>query len=350
MTPMMQREMQQANQLPGTDMPRLTDTPLSVLDLAPIRQGGTAADSFRESVGLAKLTERLGFTRYWLAEHHAIDGIASAATAVLIGHIAGATSRLRVGSGGIMLPNHPPLVIAEQFGTLEALYPGRIDLGLGRAPGADAATMAALRRDPYAGAEDFPERLTELQGFLGEPRPGQRVRAIPGQGTQVPLWLLGSSGYSAQLAAREGLPFAFAAQFAPGYLHEALRLYRENFRPSAMLERPYAMVGLPVIAAESDARADYLASTARQKFLNLIRGAPTRSLPPVETLDWTPVERTQVEQFLGAAVIGGPETVRHGLETFLERTGADELMLATDVFAEADRLASYEIVAEAWQS
>ncbi len=331
-------------------MSRLAKTPLSVLDLAPIRQGGTIADSFRESVDLARLTERLGFTRYWLAEHHSLDGIASAATAVLIGHLAGATSRIRVGSGGIMLPNHPPLVVAEQFGTLETLYPGRIDLGLGRAPGSDAATMAAIRRDPYAGVDDFPERLAELQGFLGEAQPGQRVRAVPGQGTEVPIWLLGSSGYSAQLAAREGLPFAFAAQFAPGYLHEALRLYRDNFRPSAVLDRPHAMVGLPVIAAASDARAEWLASTARQKFLGMVRGKRTRSLPPVERLDWTPMERVQVEQFLGAAIIGGPETVRAGLAQFLERTGADELMLNTDVYAAGDRLRSYEIVAEAWHS
>ncbi|WP_111415382.1 LLM class flavin-dependent oxidoreductase [Billgrantia lactosivorans] len=330
-------------------MPRLSDTPLSVLDLAPIREGGTIADSFAESVALARQSERLGYTRYWLAEHHSLDGIASAATAVLIGHIAGATSRLRVGSGGIMLSNHPPLVIAEQFGTLETLYPGRIDLGLGRAPGSDAATMAALRRDPYAGAENFPELLAELQGFLDDERPGQRVRAVPGQGTRVPLWLLGSSGYSAQLAAREGLPFAFAAQFAPGYLHEALRLYRDNFRPSAVLERPYAMVGLPVIAAEDDARAQFLASTTRQKFLGMVRGRRTRSLPPVETLDWTPMERVQVEQFLGAAVIGGPDTVREGLERFLELTGADELMLNTDTYASEDRLRSYEIVAEVWR-
>ncbi|KAA0009665.1 LLM class flavin-dependent oxidoreductase [Billgrantia pellis] len=331
-------------------MPRLPRTPLSVLDLAPIRQGGTIADSFAESVALAQLTERLGFSRYWLAEHHSLDGIASAATAVLIGHIAGATSRMRIGSGGIMLPNHPPLVIAEQFGTLETLYPGRIDLGLGRAPGSDAATMAALRRDPYAGVDDFPDQLAELQGFLDEERPGQRVRAVPGQGTRVPIWLLGSSGYSAQLAAREGLPFAFAAQFAPGYLHEALRLYRDNFRPSAVLDRPYAMVGLPVIAAETDEQAQFLASTTRQKFLGMVRGRRTRSLPPVETLDWTPMERIQVEQFLGAAVIGGPDTVRAGLERFLEATGADELMLNTDAYASADRLRSYEIVAEVWRS
>jgi luciferase family oxidoreductase group 1 len=331
-------------------MSRLADTPLSLLDLAPIRQGGRIADSFAESLALARLGERLGFTRYWLAEHHGIDGIASAATAVLIGHVAGGTERIRVGSGGIMLPNHPPLVVAEQFGTLQTLYPGRIDLGLGRAPGSDGATLAALRRAPRAGVDDFPQRLAELQGFLGDELPGQRVRAVPGQGTRVPIWLLGSSDYSARLAAREGLPFAFAAQFAPARLFEALRLYREQFRPSAVLERPHAMVGLPVVAAESDARAEFLASTARQKFLNLIRGRSTRALPPVKRLDATPLERAQLEQFLGAAIIGGPRTVREGLEAFLEHTGADELMLNTDVYAAEDRLASVEIVAEVWHS
>jgi len=331
-------------------MSRLADTPLSVLDLAPIREGGSAADTFRESVALARLTERLGFTRYWLAEHHSIEGIASAATAVLIGHLAGATERIRVGSGGIMLPNHPPLVVAEQFGTLETLYPGRIDLGLGRAPGSDGPTMAAMRRDPYAGVDDFPKRLAELQGYLDDERPGQRVRAVPGQGTQVPLWLLGSSDFSARLAAREGLPFAFAAQFAPAQLFEALKLYRDNFRPSAVLDRPHAMVGLPVIAADSDLQADYLASTARRKFLGMIRGQRTKALPPVEAVDWSPREQAQVEQFLGAAVIGGPETVREGLERFLELTGADELMLNTDVYAAEDRRRSYEIVAEVWRS
>ncbi|MGM0694340.1 MAG: LLM class flavin-dependent oxidoreductase [Pseudomonadota bacterium] len=330
-------------------MSRLADTPLSVLDLAPIREGGNAADTFHESVALARLTERLGFTRYWLAEHHSIEGIASAATAVLIGHIAGATERIRVGSGGIMLPNHPPLVVAEQFGTLETLYPGRIDLGLGRAPGSDGPTMAAMCRDPHAGIDDFPRRLAELRGYLDDERPGQRVRAVPGQGTKVPLWLLGSSDFSAHLAAREGLPFAFAAQFAPAQLFEALKLYRDNFRPSAVLETPHAMVGLPVIAAENDLRADYLASTARRKFLGMIRGQRTKALPPVEALDWSPREQAQVEQFLGAAVIGGPETVREGLERFLELTGADELMLNTDVYAAEDRLRSYEIVAEVWR-
>ncbi len=248
-----------------------------------------------------------------------------------------------------MLPNHAPLVIAEQFGTLETLYPGRIDLGLGRAPGSDAATMAALRRDPYAGVEDFPQRLEELQGFLGDERPGQRVRAVPGQGTRVPIWLLGSSDFSARLAAREGLPFAFAAQFAPAQLFEALRLYRDNFRPSAVLDKPHAMVGLPVVAADNDAHAEYLATTSQQKFLGMIRGRRTCARPPVEHLEMTPMEEAQLQQFLGAAIVGGPETVRDGLEAFLEQTGADELMLNTDVYAQADRLRSYEIVAEVWK-
>ncbi|MWJ27117.1 MsnO8 family LLM class oxidoreductase [Halomonas sp. ZH2S] len=328
-------------------MSQLSTTPLSVLDLAPIRQGSSAADTFRDTVSLAQLTERLGFTRYWLAEHHNIEGIASAATSVLIGHVAGQTRRIRVGSGGIMLPNHPPLVVAEQFGTLETLYPGRIDLGLGRAPGSDAATMAAMRRSAHAGVDDFPQQLAELQRYLGEPKPGQRVKAVPGQGTHVPIWLLGSSGYSAQLAARQGLPFAFAAQFAPGYLFEALRLYRDNFQPSEHLEKPHAMVGLPVIAADSDEQADFLATTAQQKFLNLIRGKRTQSLPPTEALDWNPHERAQVQQFLGAAIIGGPETVRTGLEDFIARTGADELMINSDFYRHQDRLRSYEIVAKA---
>ncbi|EPC02054.1 hypothetical protein L861_20590 [Litchfieldella anticariensis FP35 = DSM 16096] len=330
-------------------MSRLSSTLLSVLDLAPIRQGGTIADTFRETVSLAQQAERLGFTRYWLAEHHNIDGIASAATAVLIGHVAGHTARIRVGSGGIMLPNHPPLVIAEQFGTLETLYPGRIDLGLGRAPGSDGETMAAMRRDPYSGVSDFPKQVAELQRYVGDATPEQRVKAVPGQGTRVPLWLLGSSGYSAQLAARLGLPFAFAAQFAPGYLFEALRLYRDHFQPSEVLDSPYAMIGMPVIAADNDDQAQYLATTAQQKFLNLIRGKRTQSLPPVERLDWTPQEQAQVAQFLGAAVIGGPETIRAGLEDILERTQADELMLTTDVYAHQDRLRSYEIIAEVWE-
>lgn len=328
-------------------MSALASTALSVLDLAPIRQGGSAAETFQDSVSLAQLSEQLGYQRYWLAEHHNIDGIASAATAVLIGHIAEQTSRIRVGSGGIMLPNHPPLVVAEQFGTLETLYPGRIDLGLGRAPGSDGATMQAMRRHAQSGVDDFPAQLNELRGYLGDASPHQRVKAVPGQGTHVPIWLLGSSGFSAQLAAKLGLPFAFAAQFAPGYLFEALRLYRDNFQPSTHLDAPYATVGLPVIAAESDAMAEYLATTAQQKFLNLIRGKPTVSLPPVEQLDWSPMERAQVEQFLGAAIIGGPDTVKAKLADFQERTGANELMINSDFYDHQDRLRSYQIVAEA---
>lgn len=331
-------------------MSQLSRTRLSVLDLAPIREGGTIADSFNDSVCLAKLTESLGFTRFWLAEHHGLDGIASAATSVLIGHIAGHTQHMRIGSGGIMLPNHPPLVIAEQFGTLATLYPERIDLGLGRAPGSDGATMMALRRDPYAGVDDFPQRLAELQKFLGEPQPDQRVRAIPGQGTEVPIWLLGSSLYSAQLAAREGLPFAFAAQFAPAQLDEALHVYREQFRPSSVLDAPYAMVGVPLIAADTDDKAEYLASTVRQKFLGMVRGQRGRAKPPVAELDWTPSEQVQVEGFLGAAIIGGPERIESGLERFLKRTQADELMLMTDTFDLEDRLESYRIVAERWRN
>ncbi|GAB2792943.1 LLM class flavin-dependent oxidoreductase [Halomonas shantousis] len=331
-------------------MSRLSDIPLSVLDLAPITIEGTAADTFRRTVDLAQHVDRLGYHRYWLAEHHNIDGIASAATAVLIGHVAGATQRIRVGSGGIMLPNHPPLVIAEQFGTLQTLYPDRIDLGLGRAPGSDGITMQAMRRDPRSGINDFPDQLDELRRYLGDPLPDQRVRATPGQGTHVPIWLLGSSGYSAQLAAHLGLPFAFAGQFAPGYMHEAIRLYRQGFRPSEVLDKPYVMLGIPLIAADTDEEARFQATTQQQKFLNLIRGRSTRALPPVDELDWSPQERSMVAQNLGAAIVGGPQTVREELERFLERTEADELMINSDFYRHEDRLRSYEILAEVWRS
>jgi luciferase family oxidoreductase group 1 len=321
----------------------LKDVRLSVLDLAPIRDQGTVAESFENSVALAQHAENLGYHRFWLAEHHNIDGIASAATSVLIGHIAGKTSRMRIGSGGIMLPNHAPLVIAEQFGTLATLYPGRIDLGLGRAPGTDGMTLRALGRDPH-GAEDFPRMVQELAAYLDDTKPGQRIKAVPGQGTRVPLWLLGSSGYSAQLAAHLGLPFAFASHFAPGYIHEAIRLYRDNFKPSPVLDAPYLMLGVPVIAADSDEDAEYLATTHYQKFLNLIRGRSTRALPPTERMDWLPHERAQVMQSLGASVVGGPETVRAKLEAFLEATGADELMINADFYQLEHRLRSYQIV------
>ncbi|MCK2041227.1 LLM class flavin-dependent oxidoreductase [Chromohalobacter sp. TMW 2.2308] len=330
-------------------MSRLSQIPLSVLDLAPISHDGTPAETFERTVDLAQLTDTLGYNRYWLAEHHNIDGIASAATSLLIGHVASKTQRIRVGSGGIMLPNHPPLVVAEQFGTLETLYPGRIDLGLGRAPGSDGVTMQAMRRNPRAGVNDFPDRLAELRGYLGDARPDQRVKAIPGQGTHVPLWLLGSSDFSARLAAQLGLPFVFAGQFAPGYMLEAIQLYRQMFQPSDVLDAPYVMLGIPLVAADSDAHAQYLATTQQQKFLNLIRGKSTRTLPPVEALDWSPQERAMVSQNLGASIVGGPDTIRDELERFLAHTQADELMINGDFYDHDDRRRSYEILADVWK-
>ncbi|GAA3966867.1 LLM class flavin-dependent oxidoreductase [Allohahella marinimesophila] len=321
---------------------------LSVLDLAPIRDEGSIAETFDNSVRLAQRVEALGYYRYWLAEHHNIDGIASAATAVLIGHIAGKTSTMRVGSGGVMLPNHAPLVIAEQFGTLATLYPDRIDLGLGRAPGTDGETLRALGRSPQA-ADNFPQMVQELSAYLADANPRQSVKAIPGQGTRVPLWLLGSSGFSAQLAARLGLPFAFAGHFAPGYLHQAIQLYRDNFQPSTVLDKPYLMLGIPVIAADSDDEAEFLSTTHQQKFLNLLRGRSTRAQPPVEALDWHPHERARVMQMLSAAVVGGPDTVRQQLTRFLEGTGADELMINSDFYHPEDRLRSYDIVKQVAQ-
>ena len=319
----------------------------SVLDLASVREGGGVAESFRNSVELARRTEALGYTRFWLAEHHNMPGIASAATSVLIGHVAGATSTLRVGSGGIMLPNHAPLIIAEQFGTLDALYPGRIDLGLGRAPGSDQATARALGRSAEAG-DRFPQLLEELLHYLAPASPGQRIQAVPGAGAHVAVWLLGSSTFSAQLAARMGLPFAFAAQFAPRLLHEALHLYREGFQPSKFLLQPYAMVGLPLLAAESDAQAEHLATSAYQRVLRLIRGQPIFTPPPVASMDglWNEMEQAYVAGHFGAAIVGEPETVRQKLEAFLADTQADELMLASEFYRHEDRLHSYEIVAD----
>lgn len=324
---------------------RLANTPLSVLDLAHIRQGETASDAFRNSLDLARHAEQWGYKRYWVAEHHNIPGIASSATSVLIGHIAGGTSKIRVGSGGIMLPNHAPIVIAEQFGTLESIYPGRIDLGLGRAPGGDLAVTHALRRDLRSTGDDFPELLEELRQFLLERRPGQQVAAFPGAGSNVPIWLLGSSGYSAQLAGMLGLPFAFASHFQPANLLPALELYRRTFRPSESLKRPHTMAGVPVVAADTDEKARYLATTAQQSFLNLIRNRPGPLMPPVEQLDWNALEREAVNSKLGAAVIGSPATVREGLESFIEQTGVDELIIATNSYEHQDRLRSYEILA-----
>jgi len=329
-------------------MKLLSEIPLSVLDLSPIVEGGTVADSFRNSVDLARHVEKLGYTRFWLAEHHNIPGIASAATSVLIGHVAAGTTTLRIGSGGIMLPNHAPLIIAEQFGTLEALYPGRIDLGLGRAPGTDQITSRALRRD-LAAADDFPDQVQELIALLGRPNPAQRVKAIPGANSNVPVWLLGSSTFSARLAAFLSLPFAFAAHFAPRMLHEALKIYRDNFQPSTRWPEPHAMVGIPVIAAESDDEARYLSTSVLQQILNLIRHAPTPVPPPIPSMDgrWSPAEKAVVQDHLGAAIIGGPETVKAKLEEFVAATGADELMIHSGFYRHEDRKRSYEIVAQA---
>ncbi|MDN6875926.1 LLM class flavin-dependent oxidoreductase [Pseudomonas citronellolis] len=329
-------------------MKSLSETAFSMLDLVPIRDQGTVSEALNNAVEVARHVERLGFTRYWLAEHHNMDGIASSATSVLIGHIAGKTARIRVGSGGVMLPNHPPLVIAEQFGTLASLYPGRIDLGLGRAPGADQATMRALRRDRMLGdGEDFPEQVAELEMLLGPRRPQQSLLAIPGEGTRVPIWLLGSSLFSARLAAEKGLPYAFASHFAPRYLHDALRIYRQNFKPSAILEQPYAMIGVPLIAAPTDEEAEYLATTAFQRVLALIRGESLKQKPPVERMAglWLPHEQEAVGNFFGLAVIGGPEKVRSRLEILVEQTGADEIIFTSDIYDHDLRLRSLEIVA-----
>ncbi|MCA0199741.1 MAG: LLM class flavin-dependent oxidoreductase [Proteobacteria bacterium] len=323
-------------------------TQYSVLDLAPIPQGTTAGESLRHSLDLAQHAERWGYTRYWLAEHHNFPGIASAATSVVIGHIAGGTSTIRVGSGGIMLPNHSPLVIAEQFGTLESLYPGRIDLGLGRAPGTDQLTWRALRRDPGA-AERFPQDVAELQALLGPAQPDQRIRAVPGVGTQVPLWMLGSSLFGAQLAAHMGLPFAFASHFAPDALMEALDIYRARFKPSAQLAKPYAVVGVGVVAADTDAQAQRIATSVQQAFVGIIRNARTQLPPPVDDMDaiWSPAEKAHVERMLRYTFVGSAETVRAGLAKTIAETGADEIMATGMIFDHAARVRSYEILAQA---
>jgi luciferase family oxidoreductase group 1 len=326
-------------------MTSLRETPLSILDLAPIVEGGTAGQSLRNSLDLARHAEQWGYHRYWVAEHHNMPGIASSATSVLIGHLAGGTSRIRVGSGGIMLPNHSPLVIAEQFGTLEALYPGRIDLGLGRAPGTDMLTARALRRERMMAAEMFPQDVMELRSYLGPPKPDAAVRAVPGEGAHVPIWLLGSSDFSARFAASQGLPFAFASHFAPAYLHAALEIYRTSFQPSESLDRPYVMVGVNVIAAETDAAARRLFTSLLQAFAALRRGRPQPLPPPVDSMDgrWSDAERAMAEQSLKYAVVGSPETVRRGLEAVLEETQADELMLTGQIYDHAARLRSFEI-------
>lgn len=328
-------------------MPRLADTPFSVLELAPVRDDGNPAQALRNALILARHVEMLGFTRFWVAEHHNMPGIASSATAVLVGYLASGTSRIRIGSGGIMLPNHAPLLIAEQFGTLAALYPGRIDLGLGRAPGTDPSTAQALRRDRRDSAEDFPQDVEELLRLLGPTRSDQPVVAMPGADTNVPVWLLGSSLFSARLAAQKGLPFAFASHFAPHFLHEAIRLYREDFRPSPVLDRPYVMLGVPLIAAATDEEAEFLATTLYQRVLDLIRGQSTALRPPLKSMAdrWLPHEREAVGNFLGLAVIGSPEKIRARLEVLLAQTAADELIFTCDLYEPADRLRAFELLA-----
>ena len=332
----------------------LREIPLSVLDLSPIVEGGTPAESFRNSLDLAQHAEKWGFFRYWVAEHHGMPSVASSATAVLIGYIAGGTSTIRVGSGGIMLPNHAPLVIAEQFGTLESLYPGRIDLGLGRAPGTDQRTARALRRHQRVGGADFPELLTELRSYFlpYSPETSSGIRAIPGEGMSIPIWLLGSSDFSAQLAGRLGLPFAFAGHFSPDYTLPALQVYREHFRPSEVLDEPYAMVGVNVVAADTDERARYLSTSHYLSFLQAVRGERKPVQPPVEDLDsvWNDFEKFSVESQLRSSIIGSPATVRQKLQELLDATQADELMINTQMYRHEDRIRSYEIVAQVWKS
>ena len=321
--------------------------PLSVLDLAPITHGSDAAQALERSRDLARHAERWGYRRFWLAEHHGIPGIASAATAVVIAHVAAGTSTIRVGAGGIMLPNHSPLVIAEQFGTLASLFPGRIDLGLGRAPGSDPATARALRRRATAG-DDFPQDVVELLSYFEPAHPGQAIRAVPGEGLDVPVWILGSSLFGAQVAAMLGLPFAFASHFAPTHLQQAVAIYRERFEPSLQLAAPHVMLGLNVFAADTDREAALLFTSLQQAFVNLRRGTPGLLAPPDESFPSTllPYERAMLDDVLSCTVVGAPETVRRGIDDFVERTGADEVIVTSQVFDHAARLRSFEIVAE----
>ena len=323
-------------------------TPFSILDLSPIVEGGDAAQSFRNSLDLARHGEAWGYRRFWLAEHHGMPGIASAATAVLIAHVAAGTSTIRVGAGGIMLPNHSPLVIAEQFGTLESLYPGRIDLGLGRAPGSDQATARALRRNLTSDADEFPQDVIELMDYFA-PVQKRAVRAVPGAGLNIPIWILGSSLFGAQLAAALGLPFAFASHFAPAQMMQAIALYREGFRPSAQLAKPYVMLGFNVFAADTDQDARFRATSMQQAFVNLRSGRPARLPPPLEDYPNRvgPQERALLDQVLSCSAIGAPETVAADLKAFIARTGADELMITSQIFDHAARLRSYEITAAA---
>ncbi|KAF3998325.1 LLM class flavin-dependent oxidoreductase [Glaciimonas immobilis] len=321
--------------------------PISILDLVRIRQGGNARNALDNARDLALHAENWGYSRFWMAEHHNMIGIASAATAVAIAHVAAGTSTIRVGAGGVMLPNHAPLVIAEQFGTLASLFPGRIDLGLGRAPGTDQITTRALRRDP-ASAESFPQDVLELQAFLAPAEPGQRIVAVPGVGTEVPLWILGSSTFGARLAAKLGLPYAFASHFAPDSLESALQLYRAQFEASDQQSTPHAMVGINIIAAETDAEAQRLATTQQMSFADMFRGTRGFSKPPIDDIEtyWSGAEKAQASHMLAFSIVGSKATVRAGMERLIDMTGADELMIVSDVFDHAARLRSYEIMAE----
>jgi luciferase family oxidoreductase group 1 len=323
----------------------------SVLDLAPITEGNDAGSAFRNTLDLARHAEKWGYHRFWLAEHHNMPGIASAATSVVIGYVAGGTTAIRVGAGGIMLPNHSPLVIAEQFGTLESLYPGRIDLALGRAPGSDQATARALRRYPGTSGDSFPEDLRTLMSYFHPPESGQRVRAVPGADLNVPLYLLGSSDFSARLAAELGLPFAFASHFAPDYLDVALELYRHNFKPSSQLKEPYAIIGTSIYAADSDNEARRLFTSAQLQVLSLIRGHPGKLPPPVDRMDdfWTPEERAAIQHRSQYSAVGSPETVRNRLQQLLEQTRADELIVTAQIYDHTARLNSFEIAAAIFQ-
>ena len=323
--------------------------PLSILDLAPIIEGETASHALRKSLDLARHAERLGFRRYWVAEHHNMKGIASAATSVVIGHLAGGTSTIRVGAGGIMLPNHSPLVVAEQFGTLEALYPGRIDLGLGRAPGTDQLTARALRRD-WSNPDEFPQDVLELQALLGTPQPEQKIVAVPGAESNVPLWILGSSLFGSQLAAMLGLPYAFASHFAPDALLQALDVYRVRFQASAQLQAPYAMAGIHVVVADTDAEAKRLFTSVQQQFTNMVRNRRGKVLPPIDDIDtyWTAQEKAQASHMLQYAFVGGPQTVRRAVESFIELTRVEELMVVCNIYDHEARKRSYEILAGLW--
>lgn len=329
----------------------LRDIAFSMLDLVPVREGRSVADALAVSLQTAQHAERLGFTRYWLAEHHNMASIASSATAVLIGHVAGGTQRIRVGSGGVMLPNHPPLVVAEAFGTLAELYPGRIDLGLGRAPGTDPMTMRALRRDRVETVDDFPREVSELQHLLGDVQPGQKLIANPGAGTHVPIWLLGSSLFSAQLAAERGLPYAFASHFAPAMLLQAIDMYRRHFKPSPTLAKPYVMIGVPLIAAPTDDEAQYLASSIFQRVLGILRGTRGLLMPPQHDFlqQLNAQEKAAIADFLACAVIGSPTTVRQGLQALADQTDCDEMMFTCDVYDPALRLRSLDIAAQVRQ-